>query len=178
MNDMTEIQIAWLELIMVGGIGFALALSGIIINIVGKKRNKACTEQTEGNVIQHGFPGDGRMYPIVEYSVNGISYKTKKKFRGVKTKSISGFPIHVQSNAYEDDKGWLHVKVGPITNLRHLAEQLWPIGCKMTVFYNPSNPNQCYVERPISGSFVSTMFVIGGGVVIFSGFVVFVLMQI
>lgn len=34
---MSELQIAWLELVTVGGVGAILALSGVIINIVTKK---------------------------------------------------------------------------------------------------------------------------------------------
>lgn len=60
---------------------------------------------TDGTVVQYGFPGKGMMYPIVEYFVDGTCYKTKKKFRGVLTKQISGFPLNIQSNAFEDEKG-------------------------------------------------------------------------
>ena len=62
---MSELQIAWLELVTVGGLGAILALSGVIINIVTKKQNKLCTKHTEGIVVQHGFSDEGRMYPIV-----------------------------------------------------------------------------------------------------------------
>ena len=175
---MSELQIAWLELITVGGLGVILALSGVIINLIAKKQNKSCTKQTEGIVIQYGFPGDGRMHPIVEYVVNGTYYKAKKKFRGVKRIRISGFPINVQSNAYEDEKSWLHIKIGPIANLHQLAEQLWPIGSKMTVYYNPNNPKKCYVDRPISGSFISIMFVLIGMVTLLLSVLVFFLIQL
>ena len=35
---MSELQIAWLELVTVGGLGAILALSGVIINIVTKSK--------------------------------------------------------------------------------------------------------------------------------------------
>ena len=69
MNVMSKLQIAWLELIIVGGVGVILALAGVISNIIIKRQNQSCTKQTEGIVVQYGFPGDGRMYPIVEYVV-------------------------------------------------------------------------------------------------------------
>lgn len=175
---MSELQIAWLELITVGGLGFILALSGVIINVSAKRQSKSCTKKTEGNVIQYGFPGEGRMYPIVEYFVDGTCYKTRKKFRGVKTKKISGSPIQVQPKAYEDEKGWLHVKIGPIANLHQIAEQLWPIDSKMTVYYNPNNPKKCYVDRPISESFTSMMFILMGMVTIILSVLVFLLIQL
>lgn len=85
---MSEIQIAWLELITVGGLGVILVLSSVIINIIAKRQNQLCTKQTDGTVVQYGLPGKGIMYPIVEYFVDGTCYKTKKKFRGVLTKRM------------------------------------------------------------------------------------------
>lgn len=176
---MSEIQIAWLELITVGGLGVILALSGVIINIVQKKQNRLCTKKTEGIVTQYGFPGEGRMYPIVEYFVEGRGYKTRKKFRGVKTKKMSGLlSIQVESKAYEDERGWLHVKIGPIANLRQLAEQLWPIDSKMTVYYNPNNPKKCYVDRPASESATSMIFVLTGITTMILSVLAFFLIQL
>ena len=81
---MTEIQIAWLELMTVGGLGVILVLLGVTFNIIVKRQNQLCTKQTDGIVKQYGFPGNGRVYPIVEYFVNGTCYKTKKIFCGIK----------------------------------------------------------------------------------------------
>lgn len=175
---MSEIQIAWIELITVGGLGAILALSGIIISIIAKMKIQLCTQQTDGIVIQYGFPGNGRMYPIVEYFAGGTFYRTRKKFRGIKTKRISGLPIQVQAKAYEDEKGWLHVEIGAIANLRQLAEQLWPIDSKMTVYYNLENPKKCYVDRPISESFTSIMFILMGMVIIILSVLIFFLIQL
>lgn len=177
---MSEIQIAWLELITVGGLGGILILLGVVINVIIKRKNRLCTKQVDGIVQQYGFPGDGRMYPIVEYFVNGHCYKTKKKFCGARTKkiSISGLPVPTKSTAYEDEKGWLHVKIGSATNLRELAEQLWPIDSKMAVYYNPDNPQNSYVDRPISKSFASIMFITMGMVIILLSILVFFLIQL
>ena len=143
-----------------------------------KRQNKLCTKKTDGIVKQYGFPGNGRVYPIVEYFVNGTCYKAKKKFRGIITTQLSGVPVPMKSEVYEDEKGWLHVKTGAIANLRQFAEQLWPINSKMTVYYNPNNPKKCYVDRPISKSFTSMMFIIMGTVTILSSVLVFFLMQL
>lgn len=69
-----------------------------------KRQNQLCTKQTDGIVKQYGFPGNGRVYPIVEYFVNGTCYKTKKIFCGIKTTQISGVPVPVKSEVYEDEK--------------------------------------------------------------------------
>ena len=175
---MTEIQIAWLELMTVGGLGVILVLLGVTFNIIVKRQNKLCTKKTDGIIKQYGFPGNGRVYPIVEYFVNGTCYKAKKKFRGIKTTQLSGVPVPMKPEVYEDEKGWLHVKTGAIANLHQLAEQLGPINSKMTVYYNPNNPKKCYVDRPISKSFTSMMFIIMGIVTILLSVLVFFLMQL
>lgn len=118
------------------------------------------------------------MYPIVEYIVDGVTYKTKKKYKGIKSIKASGIPLPVKSNAYEDEKGFLHIKSGAIVNVRQMAEKLWPINSKMIVYYNPYNPKICYVDRPIYNSFASKMFIIMGSVVIVISIIVFVLMQL
>lgn len=172
---MSQLQIAWLELASVGGIGVLLALSGVIGHIVLKRQNRRCVRQTEGSVVRYGFPGDGRMYPVIEYFADGTCYKTRKKFRGIKTKRISGFPIPAAPEAYEDEKGWLHVKTGPVSDLHKLAQQLWPVGSKMTVYYDPDNPKRCYADRPVSGGFTAAMFFIMGISVAVLGVFVFFL---
>lgn len=52
---MTEIQIAWLELMTVGGLGVILVLLGVTFNIIVKRQNQLCTKQTDGIVKQYGF---------------------------------------------------------------------------------------------------------------------------
>lgn len=47
---MSQTQIAWLEFILVGGLGVILTLSGMMIRIVARRTNKLCTKQTEGIV--------------------------------------------------------------------------------------------------------------------------------
>lgn len=118
------------------------------------------------------------MYPIVEYAVDGVTYKTKKKYKGIKSIKASGIPLPVKSNAFEDEKGYLHIKSGAIINVRQMAEKLWPINSKMIVYYNPDNPKICYVDRPIYNSFASKMFIIMGSIVIVISIIVFFLMQL
>lgn len=175
---MSKIQIAWLEWVTVGGIGGVLILAGTVIHLVKKGKNKSCTQQTKGRVVRYGFPGDGRMYPIVEYAVDGTCYRTRKEFRGIITKKQSGFPVGVQAKVYEDEKGWLHIQRGAIADLRLLAETLWPMGSQMTVYYDPNDPKRSYVDRPLSGGFVSMMFVIMGAAAIAIGGLTFFLIQL
>lgn len=169
-------QISLLALILVGGIGILLIGAGMLMKAAARKKAKTCTAVTMGTVIDHRFMGEGRMYPVLEYTVNGTQYRATKQFRGIKTKSLSGLPIRAQA-AYEDPKGWLHVQTGPIARLDTLAEQLWPLGSQMTVYYNPSNPGKSYVERPIVGNFATLMFNIAGFLLIATGILLYFLIQ-
>lgn len=83
----------------------------------------------------------------------------------------------IQQTAYEDEKGWLHVKIGSVVNMQNLAEQLWPVGSKMTVYYNPNNPKMSYVERQISRRFISVLYVIVGTAIVLLGVMLFFLIR-
>ena len=98
-------------------------------------------------------------------------------FRGVKTVRLSGLPVRTQTAAYEDAKGWLHVRTGPVARLDTLAEQLWPLGSQMTVHYDPGNPEKSYVERPIVGNFATLMTSITGFLLIAVSILLYVLIQ-
>lgn len=175
---MTDSQIALLALLAVGGIGLIIVIAGVLIKIIATKKNAACTMMTTGVVIKHKFAGGGRFYPVVAFKVNGKSYTTKKKFNGIIRVQRTGLLIPTNNAAWEDDKGYLHVKTGPIANMRLLAEQLWPLGSQINVFYDPRNPNKNYVERPISNIFVSRAFLFAGLGTILLAVLVFYLMQL
>lgn len=66
---------------------------------------------------------ESRMYPIVEYVVDGITCNTKKKYKGIKSIKASGIPLPVKSNAYEDEKGYLHIKSEAVVNVRQMAKK-------------------------------------------------------
>ena len=174
---MTTSQISLLALISVGGIGILFIGASMLMKAAARRKAKACTAMIMGTVIDHRFMGEGRMYPVLEYTVDGTQYRAKKQFRGIKTKSMSGHPVRTQAVAHEDAKGWLHVWTGPIARLSTLAEQLWPLGSQMTVHYNPSNPDISYVERPIVGNFATLMFNIAGFLLIVVGILLYVLIQ-
>lgn len=77
---------AMVQLLVDGGIGLILIISGIIMNMISKRNNKQCTKSVEGYVISYSFTGESRMHPIVEYVVDGITYNTKKS---IKASSLS-----------------------------------------------------------------------------------------
>ena len=77
---------------------------------------------------------------------------------------------------YENEKR-LVAKTERIANLRELAEQLWPIGSKMSVYYNPNNPKRCYVDRPVLGSTISAVFIVTGLIILALSVLLFVLIH-
>ena len=177
-DAVTELQIAYLELASVGGLGVLLTVAGIAARILAKRASDSCTARTTGTVVKHRYAGEGRLYPIVQYEVGGKSYQARKKYNGVKLVQVAGLPIPMQPEAHEDEKGWLHVKLGPMANIGDLAEQLWPIGSVLPVHYNPVKPQCSYVDRPVSSNFVCTMFIITGLATIAMAVLVFFLIQL
>lgn len=70
------------------------------------------------------------------------------------------------------------MKLGPMANVRDLAEQLWPIGSGMTVHYDPAKPHRSYVDSPVFSSFTCTIFIVAGLAMIAIGVTAFFLIQL
>lgn len=174
---MTIHEIALLELFLVGGIGVLLVISALLISFITEKRNRSCTEVTSGTVIKYRYLGDGNISPVVSYRAMGSVYTKRKKFNSIRTVGIKGFPLHIEEDAYEDEKGNLHVKTGPVANMKKLAETLWPMGSSMKVYYNPDNPKVAYVDRPLKNRFVITAFLLTGLFIILLSVVLFYVIQ-
>lgn len=175
---MTDLQKAILELLSVGGIGLFLLLIGILTHVITKRKNKLCTQNTEGTVAKYRFLGGGNVAPIVKFEVDGKTYFTAKKYNGIKKVSMSGIPIPTNQYIVEDDKGYVCVKTGAFTNIRKLAENAWPLDSKMMVYYDPKNPKTNYVDRPITNNLTFISFTIAGISVISLAVLVFFLIQI
>ena len=159
---MTDNMTALLALGILGILGLALIAASVIIKLRVSGKTKACSARTSGVVVKHGFSGEGRMFPVIEFSADGKTYLAKKKFNGYKSIRISGPPVQMKADAYEDEKGYLHVKLGPIADLRKLAEKLWPVGSSMNVYYDPADPKKNYVDGPARSSFTVMMFAAAG----------------
>lgn len=152
--------------ILIGGFGIILLLTGIKIVTTAKNNNSSCTKKTEGCVVKYAnFLDSGvtrayAMYcPVIEYYVDGVSYRVKKKFSGISMTIVKNPVPHFKSQASEGCSGLLEVSLGPDSNKLKLAEELWPINSKVTVYYNPDNPKISYVDRPISSSNVSNVLI-------------------
>ncbi len=168
---MSQEMIALLELVIVGGIGLLLTIAGIWICFAEKKRVKRCTHCVQGEVIEYHFNGNGSFFPVVRYVVDGTTYRVKRRFRGVITVEKSGLKkVYIDRGAYVDEKDVLHVPMGAVTNMRSMAESLWPIGSPMSVYYDPLKPKTAYAEKcPRRMSLVSVLFIVLGLLIVALG---------
>ena len=89
---MTTSQISLLALILVGGIGILLIGVSALMKAAARRKAKACTAVTMGTVIDHRFMGEGRMYPVLEYTVDGTQYRAKKTIPWHKDQKLVGTP--------------------------------------------------------------------------------------
>lgn len=163
-----------MALLILSALGFLLVLIAVIIKTYTKKKNKRCTSETYGKVIKYLFPGDGRIVSVVEFETNQKKYVSKKMFNGyikVRKPSLS------DPYAWEDEKGFLHTTVGPIANVKQVAQELWPIGAEMKVYFDSIDPRINYVERPTENSLAFFIFLITGIALIALGVLMYWLIQ-
>ena len=161
---MTDIQIAILEIATVGGTGLLIGIIGIAVWIAQKRKTARCTEKTAGQVIRHRFRGGGRMEPVIGYRVDGQEYVTVRTFRGIITKTnVTPRNVYTDQGAYVSEKDWLVVPMSAVTNLKKMAEDLWPTGSRMTVWYDPERPGKAFAQKkPDKAPAVSMIFIAVG----------------
>ena len=169
---MAQQQIALLELALVGGLGAILFIAGILIKVLTERKNSRCTSKTVGRVIRHSFMGDGRIAPVVEYEAGGERYTCKKRFAGIKKVHSTRLD---EPDAWEDEKGYLHVRTGILSNMRQLAQTLWPVGSEMEVYYDPDDPGTSYVGAPGDNAVLSRVFLIAGAGIVVLGILLYFL---
>lgn len=170
---MVAMQMAYLELALMSGYGLVMILAGVLVFVITKKRNASCTSKTEGRVIGHKFLRVG-MNPVVLFRVDGQSLKTIRRFNAVYTKKYYRLPSSPwEPELQEDTRGNLHIRTGSLGRMKALAEELWPIGSSMTVFYNPKNPKVNFVDRPTSNKFFSVILLSLGAFMTALGIIIF-----
>ena len=140
---MSDGMAALLMLGILGGLGVLMAGTGIVIFVIEQKKKRSCIGQVIGMVSDYSFR-NGALYPIVEYVVNGVTYRKKKSYRAIIT--VQGFASHGK-RSFVDEHDVLHIRRGSVLNLRELAKELYPQGACLPVWYDPQNPRRAYVER-------------------------------
>ncbi len=126
------------------GSGLLLLAVGIVIFVLEKKKKESCTERTDGTVVDYRFT-NGVPCPVAEYTVNGISYRKKKSFRGIISVQTPGG--NGKNQVYVDKNDVVHIRRGAFINMRRFAQELYPLGSFLAVWYDPANPRRAYVGK-------------------------------
>lgn len=142
--------------------GLVFMLVGILILALETRRKSRCTAMTTGTVVRYSF-ANGTPSPVAAYTVGGISYEKKRRFRGVvevrtrlSPKDLTG----ENQSCYISENDVVHMRGGAALNLRAMAERLYPLGSSIPVWYDPEKPRRAYVEKlPAKRSIVGWVFV-------------------
>ena len=124
------------------------------------KNSKRCTERTEGVIIRYSYAlYNGISLPVVEYTVDGNQYKVLgPKFLYAISNTIStpfgSIVSDVKMDNFEDGEipQVLRYKIyrnSFISLTKSPLMERFPIGEKVTVYYDPKKPKHSYVERPL-----------------------------
>lgn len=108
---------------------------------------------------------------MVAYLVDGKPYTAYRHYKGVVTSRKSG-ASGAGNRLFVSERDVLHIHTaGMFCNCGELAAALWPIGSTMPVVYNPRNPKQGFVEKPVSlgGTVGVTLLCTGVGLAVFAG---------
>lgn len=140
---------------------FALVLIFMFVAFLLKKRDKKklvnCTSKTSGEVYGYEARGNGLFYPLVEFEVDGTSYKGKLVYRGIIVKAATFYgEAEVIGDKFAPT---LRVKRNPRLSFNPLEKEI-PRGSVLDVYYNPENPEENYVQRYVK-SIVSQIFFYG-----------------
>ncbi|NEG96596.1 hypothetical protein CS006_01210 [Bifidobacterium primatium] len=125
-----------------------LIIAGVVVEALHRRKANRCTAVTNGTVIGYRFLGGVNMKPVIGYRVNGRDYRVARQFRayaGVE-KNVPWDPYN-DSGAYVSDNDVLHVPTRMVTNLRAMAQQLWPLGSPMPVYYDPADPSKAFAHH-------------------------------
>lgn len=142
--------------------GLAFMLAGILILTLENRKKSRCTAMTTGTVVRYSFV-NGTPSPVASYTVGGVSYEKKRRFRGVVEVRTGISPKDLtgeNQSCYISENDVIHIRGGAALNLRAMAERLYPLGSSIPVWYDPEKPQRAYVEKlPVKGSIVGWVFV-------------------
>lgn len=146
-------------------LGIAFVLAGYLLSAKEKKMKKCCNSFVQGKILRYVFVHNAPA-PIVEYTVEHRTYEktrdyhaiiiTNKRYRKDKGFFDTDYDIHV------DENNTLHIDRGTnyILDLNTVGDKLWPIGSALTVYYNPSNPEEAFVDViPQKENFLANVFI-------------------
>ena len=117
-------------------------------------RKTSSTESVKGSVVGYRYYTDA-IAPIVEYIVNDKAYRRSLEYEWVTTVSLPWKSSKATSNPdWKSSKATsnpdlLAKRLVIYTNssVPYAAKDFFPLGSTLTVWYNPDNPKESYVER-------------------------------
>ncbi|XTB39337.1 DUF3592 domain-containing protein [Streptococcus sanguinis] len=98
---------------------------------------KKCTSKIEGIVVDYDSCNEMAIpLPIVEYLVNGETYR--KKFE---------YAYYIETSRKKEQKDVFDRKYILSAGKNLQLREIFPKGSAMTVYYNPEKPEKAFVER-------------------------------
>lgn len=153
LNQMNPKILAVAAFIITASICYILVF---VLYVARRGNNNRCTQRTNGVIIgPSAINYAGHHIPLVQYEVGGITYKTA----GPKFESGTATP-GAQCNILDasNPPKRLVVPSMPIIANRIQVDELYrmsplskiyPVGSQIVVWYNPANPRNAYVLRPV-----------------------------
>ena len=106
-------------------------------------RKKRSTDSIKGSVVGYRYYTDA-IAPIVEYVVNGKAFRRSLEYEWVTTVSLPWKSSKATSNP---DLLAKRLVIYTNSSVPYAAKDFFPLGSTLTVWYNPNNPKESYVER-------------------------------
>ena len=106
-------------------------------------RKTSSTESVKGSVVGYRYYTDA-IAPIVEYIVNDKAYRRSLEYEWVTTVSLPWKSSKATSNP---DLLAKRLVIYTNSSVPYAAKDFFPLGSTLTVWYNPDNPKESYVER-------------------------------
>lgn len=136
-----------IEMIIVEAIGILATIFLVLGFYMMKEENKlkkGPLQKTEGVVIKYRI--SETYAPVVEYKVDGETYKKALKYTSIARVSAPWIKIKAES-AYDLLDTKLKIRQNSMVSLNTLMQDRFPKGSTLTVYYVPESPEKSYVER-------------------------------
>ena len=136
-------------LFAIGGGSIYFLTAFFIYSYISKRfarRKNLATERVDGIVVGYAYAKQV-IPPIVEYIVDGVAYKRQLEYRWTMVKSAPWMSRKAVADTPDLLGENLVISRNSIVSNTNVLEEAFPKGSIMTVWYNPQNPRESYVER-------------------------------
>ncbi len=134
-------------------VGVLLVILSILFFLKEKRLKNNCISMAKGNVIKYKYLGSNNarsISPVVEYTVDGKKYNAYRHYKKIVSKNKYVLNNDESDNFYILNDTFYINTMGVYHNYRLLAEEKWPLGTELPVFYNPKNTKQGFVEKVVT----------------------------